>query len=522
MKIISSFLFLILLFFSQLTTRAQQNLSNGNLFEGEPFLAINPNNSQNMVVAWMGTSPTSIAGLTIKVKSSFDGGNTWTAPVLMAHINKNYKSADVSMAFDKNGKLFICYIDWRESPDSGGVFVAQSSNGGLTFSAPVKALDVLEDGSKRPLDRPWLAIDPNGQKLFITTKPAPWIAAPNRPYLTVSTDGGNSWKAWKYLDNTGYLVGNIIAGPMAATCFGGSQTFRAVYPSYLVSQSIYARYILASSTDDGNTISYQVVQSGGTTSKNDSAKLGYQLLINPSDTNHLAFLYPYGTGGDFDVYLTESMNAGVTWSTPVKINDDPVGTPRMQDMLWGSFDVDGDLLIAWRDRRGGTNISYNNPSEFYYAYRNHTANTFTANISLSKQLVPFHAVLEKSGNDFMSAVLKNDTINAVWGETRDGSLDIWFVRLLAGNGAITSISSLNNEAMKAEVYPNPSKGFFQINLPKIVDSQYRIIDVQGKEIFKSAAVSNQLTIDLLNQNSGVYFLVIDTEVGKTILKLIKE
>lgn len=502
--------------------QAQQNISNGNLFEGEPFIAVNPTNSQNMVVAWMGTSLSSTTGLTIKVKSSFDGGATWSAPLLMPHINKNYKSADVSMAFNETGKLYICYIDWRESPDSGGVFVAQSTNGGINFGSPVKALDVLEDGSKRPLDRPWLAIDPSGQKLFITTKPAPWIAAPNRPYLTVSIDGGLNWKPWKYIDNTGYLVGNVIAAPMAAPAFGGKHTFRAIYPSYLVSQSIYARYILASSTDDGNTINYQVVQSGTGGSSNDSTKVSYQLLVNPVDSNHLAFIYVSGTAGDFDINFTESKNAGSTWSTPVRINDDPIGTPRMQDMAWGSFDLDGDLLITWRDRRAGTNVHYNNPSEFYYAYRNHAGNTFTSNISLSKQMVPFHPVLEKSGNDFMSAVLQNDTISAVWGETGDGSLDIWFIRLVAASGVITDISSINKEAFDFSIYPVPNGGRFTIEMADAKPTKLKILDAQGRVIQTINSSEKLMSVDITKETSGIYFVVLEQEGKQSIKKIIKQ
>ena len=46
---------IILLLILSISSNAQnQNLSNGNVFEGEPFIAINPTNTQNIVVAWMG------------------------------------------------------------------------------------------------------------------------------------------------------------------------------------------------------------------------------------------------------------------------------------------------------------------------------------------------------------------------------------------------------------------------------------------------------------------------------------
>jgi hypothetical protein len=52
------------------------NLSNGSVFEGEPFIAVNPTNPQNLSVAWMGFVFNSGVALTIKVSSTFDGGQT--------------------------------------------------------------------------------------------------------------------------------------------------------------------------------------------------------------------------------------------------------------------------------------------------------------------------------------------------------------------------------------------------------------------------------------------------------------
>ncbi|MFZ9848168.1 MAG: T9SS type A sorting domain-containing protein, partial [Flavobacteriales bacterium] len=226
--------------------------------------------------------------------------------------------------------------------------------------------------------------------------------------------------------------------------------------------------------------------------------------------------------GDFDVYLSESTNSGATWTTPVRVNDDNSSTPRMQDMLWGSFDNDGDLLITWRDRRGGTNVSYNNPSEFYYAYRKHTQNTFSQNISLSKQLVPFNAVLEKSGNDFMSSVLLNDTINAVWGETHDGSLDIWFIRLVAASGVITDISSINKEAFNFTVFPNPNQGIFSLKLEDAKESNLKILDQQGKIIQAQKFNNNIISADITKEAADIYFIVLECEGKQSVHKIIKQ
>jgi len=63
------------------------------------------------------------------------------------------------MAFDKNGLLFISYIDYRQAPDSGGIYVARSFDGGLGWDTPSKAFDMYDAGAKKPIDRPWLVVD---------------------------------------------------------------------------------------------------------------------------------------------------------------------------------------------------------------------------------------------------------------------------------------------------------------------------------------------------------------------------
>ncbi len=490
----------------------QQNISNGNVFEGEPFIAVNPNNPQNIAVAWMGFVLGNNLRLSIKVRSSFDGGTTWKPIVVMPHIAATYQSADPSMVFDENGNLFLSFIDHQENPYEGGVYLYKSNNGGLNWGNPIKILDILADGAKYPIDRPWLSINETGDQLYLTTKPAPWVAAPNRPYFTQSSDGGQTWSAWRYLDGPGNLVGNFIAAPMAAPAALGNRFF-AAYPSYVLGQNLLPQYILATSSDAGSTFQYKSILTANSSGvSNDSAKLGYKLLVDPSDGQHLAFIYPYQPSGDFDIMMTETYNAGVSWTAPMRVNDDQQGNGKMQDLVWGDFDDDGALIISWRDRRNAAGTGYATASEFYAAYRPKNAPNFQANFKLSTTPVDYNNVLAQSGNDFMGIELSRDTISAVWGNTRDGSLDIWFVRVAALSGEMSAVTMLAGESEILTIYPMPSSGIFNVAMAtqEPISALY-VFDLLGKEILRIFPSTPTASIDLSNFPAGRYPVRIESE-----------
>lgn len=231
------------LLFSFMSFGQNEDISGGNLFEGEPYLALDPANPQHMVVAWMGYVP--IQPLHIKTKVTFDGGQNWSNAVAIPHVSSTYKSADPSLAFDHNGNVFLSYVDYRQAPDSGAVYVVKSTDGGLSWSSPIMVLDGFADGSKEPIDRPWLVIGKapasSVDTMYITTKPAPWILPPNRPYFMKSHDDGQTWSPWKYIDSTGWQVGNLIQAPMAAPVVDANGRFHCVYPAYYAPENLHVR-----------------------------------------------------------------------------------------------------------------------------------------------------------------------------------------------------------------------------------------------------------------------------------------
>jgi len=493
------------------------NLSNTSFFEGEPFLAINPANPQNIVVAWMAADLSTNFKVAIKSKTSFDGGATWGNQFIQPHQGPTLHSADVSMAFHHNGTLYLSYVDYHEALDSGGVYITHSTDGGISWSAPTQVWNGLtEDTVKRPLDRPWLAVDNSGTAtdgmLYMTTKPAPWIPAPNRPYLKTSSDGGQTWSPYRFVDTTGYLVGNLIAAPMAAVVVAHDGALSIAYPSYLVSQSVYPKMLFAKSYSRGATFQYHDLIVNPSSVADTNYKLGYRLAANQSNANQLCFAAVSNKYGDPDIAVSTTADGGLTWSNEVRVNDDSVGNGVAQDMVWASYNSNGDLAIVWRDRRNSAGTGFYQSSDTYCAVSHDNGATFKKNIRLSDMTAPFDSILIQNGNDFMSCQLMGDTIYAAWGDVRSGYLNIYFTKTSDSTGLGNGIVPI---AFRSEdvfsVNPNFIKKPGRINLflnKEIKNGELNIFDDTGRKVYSEGTLNSQhglLTISC-DLNSGVYFI----------------
>lgn len=526
MKIYYYSIFIILLL--GVSANAQnKNISNGVVFDGEPFLTINPNNSQHIVVAWMGFKLGN--ALVIKTRVSFDAGQTWSTTVSIPHAVIGYTSADPSLKFDNNGNLFLSFIDHIENPITGAVYVVKSSDGGLNWGAPIEVINANADASQFPIDRPWMAVDISGGindgNIYITTmspnRQAP--TAPFHPYFMKSINGGASFLPFRYLDSTNYLAGNLIRQPMPTPCLAADGVFHAIYPSFLLSQSFFAQYIHTSSSDAGVSFDYNIALQTTGADTNSLPKKGYTLIANPSNANHLMYAYPHNTNGDLDVFMIESLDAGINWTQPLRVNDDPIGNNRMQDLIWLDFDTDGDVIITWRDRRNAIDSTYEVSSEIYGAVRWKDSTNFSPNFPITDTSVAYNSILSNNGNDFMCVNMINDTIYSVWGDTKSGFLNIWFQQTDLSSG-VTTIKDLANNIKHISTYPNPTLNKLTINFGdnELINAHYEIINLSGKVVEKQNISSKSKQVDLSTYAKGVYLLKFTNDKGSQIIKLIKE
>ncbi len=479
------------------------NISNALVFEGEPYLAIDPSNQQHLVAAWMGFKLGQ--GIVIKTKYSDDGGVTWSAVNEIPHIVGATSAADVSLEYDSNGNLFLCYIDYEnQNFTQGDVLVRKSTDNGVTWGNAVSAIAITDCPNKLCIDRPWIAIDnstgPNNGAIYITTinaNQSTIVAPPYHSYLVVSSDGGASFSPPRFVDTTGYLVG-AISQAATSPLIGSDGTFYATYPSYDTGQSPFVHIYLAYSTTLGSDIdhanAYTVLIQGAS---NPFAKKGGKMMCDYSEPNHLAMLFLGQENGDGDVYFMETYDA-INWTTPIRTNDDASGNGKLQDLMWADFNENGDLAICWRDRRNGATSGYQ--TEIYGVVRYKDSTNFESNFPISSQQAPHQVVLEGAGNDYMNVRFVGDTIYSIWGDVRTGTINIFLNKTSVSSGT-SSTQTIHSDDALMTIFPNPAKEYFTIDQFEAYAS-CQLIDAAGN-VLRNIETGTIATLDL---PSGTYFV----------------
>jgi hypothetical protein len=230
----------------------------------------------------------------------------------------------------------------------------------------------------------------------------------------------------------------------------------------------------------------------------------------------MVFLTTDAQAGDADIVSFQSTTSGQTWSGPVRINDDTISNGKLQDMVWGAYNEQGNLAVCWRDRRHATSNGFWNAGyDFYYATSSNNGQTFSVNQKFSSQFIAFDSITAENGNDFMSCVYSADTLYSVWGDTRSGKMNIYFIKTIASNNSTVGITLLQGEDFSWILFPNPTKEELNIAISeKLIGREITVFDALGKQILQMIVTSTKQTIRISDLPSGIYFLRIDKDVKR--------
>jgi len=282
------------------------------------------------------------------------------------------------------------YSSLLSRPGSSGIAVSRSTNGGLTWEAPVPS--VLKPAPAHFLDKSWMAADPTSpNRLFVTytdfDNSGTSMGCPGVGRVAIefvrSLDGGITWDAPRVIDE-------VCRGPMISFPFvQGSQV--AVGPAGEVhvaweryddfnpatsSDSIDREIRIRTSVDQGNTFAVftkvadvfpsgdSFALRGGFRAFIDLQGVAIDRSASPSRGDVYLAFHDGGAvtipdvGSDTGVYgfadamVIRSSDGGATWTAPVRVNDNiEVGFGTDQYMPGVAVDRTGRVASCFYDRR---------------------------------------------------------------------------------------------------------------------------------------------------------------------------
>ncbi|HEY1677490.1 MAG TPA: hypothetical protein VGG04_07290 [Candidatus Sulfotelmatobacter sp.] len=318
----------------------------------EPAVAVNQTDPNQIVAVFQDN---------VHAAYSRDAGRTWQ---LAENVDpKNYRvSGDVSAAFDNQGHAFVCYIAfdklgtfnyWAHGATRNGIFVRRSLDGGKTWEAD--PFPVAEQPTTPGIpfeDKPILVADNSKSKyagnLYVGW--TRWRIADSQIVLSRSTDDGKTWSQPIEIDahpglprddngaaegfdgavgpdGTLYAVWSQDNQIMFTTSRNGGKTFSRARPAIRTAPIMFAIDTL------------------------DRANGFPQIAMDPKGKRLYVSWTDY-RNGDIDVFVATSDDRGKHWSSPIRVNDDPVHDGAEQFFQWMAVDpVDGSVNVIFYDRR---------------------------------------------------------------------------------------------------------------------------------------------------------------------------
>src|SRR5579862_7784269 len=184
----------------------------------------------------------------VAVSRSSDGGMTWQSPVSVypaaPGADKNWIVCDSWSASPYYGN---CYVEWDDTSNSDRIVMSTSTDGGLTWGAPIATASGATGIGGQP------RVQPNGKVVVpIETFISQTVA--NMSAFT-STDGGGSWSAPVTISNIQYHAdaGGIRSGPLPSAAVDGNGTVWTVWEDCRFRANCAANDLVYSTSSDGVT-----------------------------------------------------------------------------------------------------------------------------------------------------------------------------------------------------------------------------------------------------------------------------
>ena len=340
--------------------------------EVEPFVAIDPGNSNHLVGVWQQDRWSNGGSRAVMSAASFDGGRNWArvlqpmsrcAGATAGSAGDFERATDPWVDIGADGTVYMMGLAFSGAalqPGSASAMLAsRSTDGGLTWSAPAT---LISDGTAAFNDKNTLSADPTDARYVY----AVWdrlVASGSGPaWLARSSDRGASWEPARAIftpPGTSQTIGNRIVvlgdGPQRGVLVN-------LYTQIdTVAGQASSHLDVIRSTDKGLSWSAPVrvaeLQAVGArdpdtgTAIRDGATLA-SIAAGPGGTLWVAWQDARFSGGLRDaIAVSRSNDGGLTWSAPLAINREP-GVSAFTPTV--TVRADGTVGVTHYDLRSNT------------------------------------------------------------------------------------------------------------------------------------------------------------------------
>jgi hypothetical protein len=387
--------------------------------QNEEQIVTNPMDPDNLVAVWRDFR---LGYRRVGYAASFDGGITW-AENLFEEPTYPWHS-DPGLTVDADGNFYAVILSYVSINQENGLFVYRSTDGGLTWGGPVTVVNgvpnVFEDKELIACDRTGGSNDGN---LYVAWARFGWGTD---IMFSRSTDGGQSFTTaididggsevqWPVpvvgADGTVYVAWcnysplsiRFNKSTDGGVSFGSDRTLEPVsfYPGGYINGGI-------------TTFAYPAM---------DADITGGQW-----DGNLYVAFMDYGVGSDTDIFFKRSTDGGTTWSDRTRINDDAEGNERDQFHPWITIDERGVISVVFLDRR---NDPGNYLYDLYMTQSNDAGLTWSRNLRISDVSSDPQAGQLTAGllGEYIGVTSSYGRVNVLWTDTRNGHQDAYTARI---------------------------------------------------------------------------------------------
>jgi hypothetical protein len=380
----------------------------------EPSIAISPTSPDKMAIGWRQFDTVASNFRQAGYGYSTDGGATWTFP---GKLDPGLFRSDPVLDFDAAGNFYYSSLrnDFR-------TILFRSTDGGATWGPSVFAYGG---------DKQWIAVDRSGGigngHVYQAWSTAANNYAPNT--FNRSVNGGGSFEVPTLLPPSP-IWGTLDVAPDGTLYVVGVGDYTS--DDFYVCRSTSARDAMAIPTFVAASVSL-----GGplafSTGPNPAGLLGQAwIAVDPSFGPTAGYIYVVASvnpaGADpMDVHFVRSTDGGVTWSSPVRLNDDAPGSGAWQWFATLSVAPDGRIDVVWNDTR---NSGVVNQSELFYTFSRDGGATWSTNEQASPSWDSFVGWPNQNKiGDYYDMISDPTGAHLAWAATFNGEQDVYYMRI---------------------------------------------------------------------------------------------